>query len=818
MGSSWVSHHTAMAGLLLALLALVSTATAIEPWTLGDLGGSGFASKIYDDLDTDVSIASRPEHSPRSNVQKQEQALPHWEAADLTRRYQEEQKLKTHRCRNFMGREVPCSGPPHLIHPGQIHQGLQTVGLGSQQPKMCETPGCIGVSHMLLENMDQSVSPCDDFYQFVCGGFEERVAIPDDRSSWSQFSVIDKELQQQLRALLESPPPPAEAPVFKKVRSVYHACMNEPLIEEIGLQPLKDKLRSMGGWPVLEGNDWQEDEFSWIETTYKFRENSYSTDLLIDFSIGTDIKNSSWRVIDIDQASLGQAQTYLVKGLSDRTVSAYYKYMVNVAVLLGAERSVAERELKDSIEFEMELARASMPREMRRDSNRMYNPMMIRDLNEYAPMVPWLEYINKILTPEILVVKDTERVILDEPGYLRNLTEILKRTPKRTIANYMFFRAASSSLGFFTKAARKVQEDYSQELTGTTSTTPRWKQCVGTASGIFSSVVGHLYVKKHFKEEAKRAMDEMVRDIRGEMDVILKNIQWMDDKTRVRAREKLRTMREYIGYPDELLQVHLLEEVYKDLEVSPLKHFENGIEVGKWSTTYVWSKIREKIDKTDWKRHDQPAIVNAFYSPLENSIQFPAGILQGNFFGADRPAYMNYGAIGWVIGHEITHGFDDQGRTFDSTGNLANWWERSTEENYLEKAQCIIWQYGNYTARPPVSINLNGINTQGENIADNGGIKEAYNAYQSWTKRNGAEPRLPGFAEYTPEQMFWISAGNTWCSKYRPLALERRIRTGAHSPGPFRVKGPFSNSPDFSRDFHCPIGSTMNPTSKCEVW
>ena len=202
-----------------------------------------------------------------------------------------------------------------------------------------------------------------------------------------------------------------------------------------------------------------------------------------------------------------------------------------------------------------------------------------RDLKEYAPMVPWLEYINNILTPEILVVEDTERVILDEPGFLKNLTEILKRTPKRTIANYMFFRAASSSLGFFTEAARKVQEDYSQELTGTTSKvgksqnitnistktfqTPRWKQCVGTASGIFSSVVGHLYVKKHFKEEAKRAMDEMVRDIRGEMDVILKNIEGMDDKTRVRAREKLRTMKEYIGYPDELLQVHLLEEVYK---------------------------------------------------------------------------------------------------------------------------------------------------------------------------------------------------------------------------------------------------------------
>merc|ERR1711899_164378 len=810
-----------MAGLHMALLMLVGSASAIEPWTLGDLGGSLVGpSKVYDDLDTDVSIARRPEHSARSSAPKKEPVLPYWEEADLTRRYEEQQKMNAHRCRNFMGREVPCSGPPSIVHPGQLHPGLlpsEIVELGSNQKKMCETPGCIGVSHMLLDNMDQSVSPCDDFYQFVCGGFEERVAIPDDRSAWSQFSVIDKELQQQLRALLETPPPPSEANVFKKVRSVYSACMNTPLIEQIGLQPLKDKLKSMGGWPVLEGNDWSESEFDWIETTYKFRKNSYSTDTLINFSIGTDIKNSSWRVIDIDQASLGQAQTYLVKGLEDRTMAAYYKYMVNVAVLLGAERSVAEREMKESIEFEIELAHASTPREMRRDSNRMYNPMMIRDLKEYAPMVPWLEYINNILTPEILVVDDTERVILDEPGYMRNLTKILKRAPKRTIANYMFFRAASSSLGFFTEAARKVQEDYSKELTGTTSTTPRWKQCVGTASGIFSSVIGHLYVKKHFKEEAKRAMDEMVRDIRAEMDVILKSIKWMDDKTRVRAREKLRTMREYIGYPEELLQVHLLEEVYKDLEVSPEKHFENGIEVGKWSTTYVWSKIREKIDKTDWKRHDQPAIVNAFYSPLENSIQFPAGILQGIFFNKDRPNYMNYGSIGWVIGHEITHGFDDQGRQYNYEGNLDNWWELETFIKFLNKTNCIIQQYGNYTVKELGDLNLNGITTQGENIADNGGIKEAYRAYDRWVERHGNEERLPGL-DLNQKQLFWLSSANVWCSKYRPKSLERRIRTGAHSPGMFRVKGPFSNSKEFAKDFNCPLGSTYNPANKCEVW
>merc|ERR1711874_625336 len=183
----------------------------------------------------------------------------------------------------------------------------------------------------------------------------------------------------------------------------------------------------------------------------------------------------------------------------------------------------------------------------------------------------------------------------------------------------------------------------------------------------------------------------------------------------------------------------------------------------------------------------------------------------------NQGTYMNYGGIGWVIGHEITHGFDDQGRQFDAAGNLANWWEDATKDKFLDKANCIIWQYGNYTANS-VNKTLNGVNTQGENIADNGGIKEAYRAYDSWVKRHGEEPRLPGLQSYTPHQMFWISAANTWCSKYRNKALEKRIKTGAHSPGMFRVQGPFANSREFAEDFKCPTGTNMNPVKKCEVW
>jgi len=690
-------------------------------------------------------------------------------------------------------------------------------GLRAEENDVCLTQGCIGAANMLLENMNRTADPCEDFYQFACGGFEERVIIPDDRSSRSQFAVIGDKLIQQLRMILEHEAEEGESRVFTMARNVYKACMDLDKIEDIGLGPLKDVLHSMGGWPVLEGESWDEDGFDWVSTVYTFRKNGYSTDYLIDFSIVTDSKNSSWRVIDIDQASLGMSREYLVNGIEDEDVNSYYNYMVNVAVLLGADRTTAERELKESLLFEIELAHASKPREERRNATRLYNPMMIKDLHTLAPMVPWLDYINNILTKDLLQVEETERVIVDEPGYLRNLTQLLPKIKKRTIANYMYWRAARASLGYFTEAAKKIQLDYSKNITGTKSRTPRWRECTGAASSSFASPIGNMYVTKYFNRDAKAAMDEMVKDIRKEFDIILDEIDWMDEETRRRAKRKLSTMKEYIGYPQEIMVDSNLEDLYEGLYIKPDDHFRNGINMSIWGTNYAWKKLREKVDKTDWKRHGRPAVVNAFYSSIENSIQFPAGILQGNFFGSNRPSYLNYGAIGWVIGHEITHGFDDQGRQYDADGNLSNWWDDMTKDNFLKKANCIIWQYGNYTAKA-VNKKLNGINTQGENIADNGGLKEAYKAYSAWTKRHGEEPRLPGLQDYSPHQMFWISAANTWCSKYRDKSLEMRIKTGAHSPGMFRVQGPFSNSKEFAKDFHCPLGTRMNPVDKCEVW
>jgi membrane metallo-endopeptidase-like protein 1 len=663
--------------------------------------------------------------------------------------------------------------------------------------------------------MDRNVEPCDDFYRFACGGFLKSTVIPDDKVSVTSFSVISDEVQEQLRTSIEEPSSPNEPKPFRLAKNLYKICMDEKAIEEQGLDPLLKLLKLLGGWPVLEGESWNENEFDWILTTYKFRDMGYSVDYFLDFSIGVDLKNSTQRVIDLDQASLGLSREYLSKGMDEKIVKAYYSYMVDIAVILGADKEYAEKELNASLAFEMQLSNISLPNEKRRNATLLYNPMTITELSKNYPSIPWKEYFSRLLPPSIQV-QENEMAIVNVPSYIKDLENLLKNTPKRTQANYVMWRAAAASVSYLTEEVRKRQLAYSTVLSGRTERESRWKECVDIVSGSLSLSVGALYVRKYFHEDAKKNAVEMVTDIRNQFKQILRNVSWMDEETKKSALDKAMSMSSHIAYPDELLDDSKLEEFYKDLELAEDNYLQSILNLTLFGTEYSFSKLRKPVNKSDWVTHGRPAVVNAFYSSIENSIQFPAGILQGIFFSNDRPKYMNYGAIGFVIGHEITHGFDDQGRQFDKEGNLVDWWAPSTKEKYLEKASCIINQYGNYKV-DEVNATLNGINTQGENIADNGGIKEAYYAYLDWTKRNGQEQRLPDL-DWSPRQMFWISAANTWCSTYRPEALKLRITTGFHSPGEFRILGPLSNMPEFAEDFNCPIGSKMNPEKKCAVW
>ncbi|XP_055637521.1 neprilysin-2 isoform X1 [Toxorhynchites rutilus septentrionalis] len=698
----------------------------------------------------------------------------------------------------------------------------KNIKFGSNDAKgsdfLCLSPGCIHSASKALEQMDSSVEPCDDFYNYACGKFLKNTNIPDEKVSVNTFSVIGDRLQEQLRSLVSEEIGETEATPFKLAKNLFKLCMNKTRIEEKGIKPLLDILESLGGWPVLKGDQWDQDSsWTWVKSVGDFRQQGYSTDYFFDFSVGTDLKNSTRRIIDTDQAALGISREYLVKGMDSPIVSAYYSYMVDMAVLLGAEEERAKRELLDSLNFEIALANISLPNEKRRNATALYNPMTVKEFQLKYPYTDWVKYFNVILKDTGIAIDENEVIIVSVPTFMEQLGPLLQNTPKRTMANYVMWRISGFSSFFLTEKLRKRQLQYTTALSGKQEQEPRWKECVDITAGSLPISVGAQYIRKYFQEKSKRTALDMVNDIKAVFVDILKKVDWMDEVTRQSALEKVASMVTHIGYPDELMDDNKIADYYKDLQFKKEDDYLTTIlYMNQFGTTKAFRKLRLPVNKTDWITHSRPAVVNAFYSSIENSIQFPAGILQGQFFSYDRPKYMNYGAIGFVIGHEITHGFDDQGRQFDKNGNLIEWWQPDTKKAYLEKARCIIEQYGNYT-EPNVKLNLNGINTQGENIADNGGIKEAYYAYKRWSEKNGPEPRLPGL-DMTPEQMFWLSAAQTWCSVYRPETMKMRITTGVHSPGQFRVLGPMSNMIEFSKDFNCPTGSPMNPVQKCEVW
>ncbi|VVC41913.1 Peptidase M13, C-terminal domain,Peptidase M13,Metallopeptidase, catalytic domain [Cinara cedri] len=291
----------------------------------------------------------------------------------------------------------------------------------------------------------------------------------------------------------------------------------------------------------------------------------------------------------------------------------------------------------------------------------------------------------------------------------------------------------------------------------------------------------------------------------------------MDSATKKYALDKAEAIEEFVAYPDELLDVRMVDGYYSSLRLDDGDYLGTMLRLSRFEYDKYFERLHVPVNKSDWVTHGRAVVLNAFYNIVENSIQFPAGILQGMFFSADRPNYMNFGSIGYVIGHEITHGFDDKGRMYDKTGSMRNWWRRETSKRFTERALCMVRQYNGFEM---AGQNVNGMQTLDENIADNGGVMLAYRAYSRWSAAcaGGPEPRLPGLDRYTPRQMFWISSANVWCSVYRPEAIRKFLQTNQHSPGRFRVIGSFQNQREFAEDFRCPVGSYMNPAKKCKVW
>ncbi|GJQ69916.1 Nep2 [Trypoxylus dichotomus] len=693
-----------------------------------------------------------------------------------------------------------------VIHSSSRYENTKNV---------CLTEECVNIAAKLLTFVNKSADPCEDFYEFSCGTFMKTTNIPDEKQMVSTITEIEDLVLEQLRTVIEMPIQESDSKALVLSKKYYKACIDTKSIDNMALTHMQAFLAQFGDWPVVRADNWNEAEFDWVQTIGLIEKEGFNSNLLMSLAIGVDSKNSSKRIITIDEADLAVDRPYLTVNDEDEIVQAYYSYMVDVAVIFGANEAIAKEELWKSLKFEMELANMSLPNEGRQDPWALYNTMTLADLERKYKFIPWTRYINLILAPHDTITPE-EVVSISVPEYITDLEKLLKKTPKRVVANYLLWRIIDSSAKLLTKEIRERRFKFQYLITGQVTQTPRWIYCIDKVSERLDVAVGALYIRNYFPESAKKSVEDIIIKIQDEFKEILQKVTWMDSTTKNNALNKLASMRTIVAYPSELHDYEKLNEFYDTLEIDSRFYLRATLNITKFYNSYTVRTLRLPVNTTSWIEHAGASIVNAFYQPSENSISFPAGILQGIFFHENRPNYINYGGIGYTAGHEITHGFDNEGRHYDANGNMVNWWDEETTKSFNAKTKCIIDQYNNYTV-PEVGLQVSGVSTLPENIADIGGIKEAYFAYEKFIKEKGEEKRLPAL-NYSNRQMFWISAGVSWCTKYRTEALKRQVLTDDHAPERYRVWGPVRNMPEFARDFKCNRNTKMNPDKKCYLW
>uniref|UniRef100_A0A915BWX3 M13 family peptidase n=1 Tax=Parascaris univalens TaxID=6257 RepID=A0A915BWX3_PARUN len=688
------------------------------------------------------------------------------------------------------------------------------------------SPGFLKVSKHLLSSINSKVDPCEDFFQFACGRWVHENEIPKDLSSYGHFAKLREKVSAEMKRLFESKEKsPSKA--INNIRQIYQGCMDVERINKQRGMELLEAIKEMGYWPIIHADLWRPEHFDLTDLLISVGV-SRAVDVFVDVYVSPDQRNVSRRMIHIDQGSLGLGASsrdyYLNVTRYAKQVIAYHNYITQKILLIaedaGRPTKVADivDQIDEIVEFEKALAEIMISEDQRRNYTKLYNVHKLSELGNLLPVVDWDRYFRALMPFDLHSYLDADPdIIVNEVDFLKRLATLLEATESRIIANYIIWRYTSA--WSFQLGARydDAQQEFLRMLIGKRAKSPRWKDCSSAASGRMSYAAGALYVRAHFNKADKSVALAMIDDLHTAFREMVRNSDWMDNRTKHIAIEKSKAMQSLIGYPDFIYSDKELDDYYKELKLEPGETYASMVQkTSRWAQQRSFRRLLEPVDRSEFGISS--STVNAFYSSLKNGITFPAAILQAPLFDRSFPKAVNYGAIGSVIGHEITHGFDDQGSQFDKEGNLADWWDNVTSKRFTERTKCIIEQYNGYSV-PGTGLHINGRLTLGENIADNGGIKEAYHAYKRYVEKLGhEEKRLPGLEQYTNDQIFFISYAQTWCGHSKPEATIRQLLTDPHAPLRFRVNGVVVNQPEFANAFHCPVGSPMNPEKRCVVW
>ncbi len=680
----------------------------------------------------------------------------------------------------------PAAGPP----PAPPSAAARTAAPPAPQglPVVETKLANVGLDEAAL---DRSASPCEDFYQFACGGWLAKAEIPGDEASWMRsFNEIDRRNEAELRRILEEAAQAGDRdPVSKKIGAYYGSCMDEAAVEAAGAKPIADLLAKARRVRDPKGVGALVTEL-----------HSRRIWALFDIASAQDMKDATRVIAQLDQNGLGLPDRDYYVNEDDKSKSirkTYEEHVARMMRLAGAQEAAAKAAALDVMQIETELAKASKTRVERRDPKGLYNKLDRAALAKAAPEFPWDAYFQGLGRP------DVKEVNVTSVRFFEGLSRLLRSAKPAAWQNYLAWHVVRSSAPALPKAF--VDESFALQsaLTGQKEVRPRWKRCVDATDNALGELLAQPFVKTSFPGESKPAAEAMVREVSDAFAREVRALDWMDEGTRQRALAKLGAMAYLIGYPDKW-------RTY-DFEVDPRSYAKNALAARAFHTRWDLGKIDKPVDRDEWQM--SPPSVNAYYDPQRNHMVFPAGILQPPFYSVTSGVAVNLGGIGMVVGHELTHGFDDEGSQFDQKGNLEDWWSKEVAAAFKEKTGCVEAQYSAYEALP--GLKLNGKLTLGENIADLGGLKLAFMAYRTMRKGAAEQTVAGGFTE---DQQFFLAHGQAWCGKMRDEALRLMVQVNPHSPPRFRVNGPLANLPEFGEAFKCASGTPMRPAKTCTVW
>jgi len=633
---------------------------------------------------------------------------------------------------------------------------LMTPAFSSEK----DTPLNAGIK---VANLDTTVSPKDDFYQYACGGWMKNNPLTGEYSRFGSFDKLAENNRKQLRGLIEeiATKPALKGTVEQKIGDVYNLAMDSTKLNADGFKPIQADLKKIAGIKNVQ------DIVKLVPELILSGLDTYFT-----VYVDADPMNSSLELVQTHQSglSLGQRDYYLENDAHTKEIRDKYKaHVVKMFSLVGFTPADAQKNMEAVLTIETRLAKVAYDKVKLRDPHANYNKMTVADFQVLVPEIKWNDYFTALGLKNINDVNVSQKETMVEVG------KIIATEPIAAQIAYLQWKLIDESAAYLSDPIYAQNFDfYGMTLSGKKEQSPRWKRAVGTVDGVLGEAVGQMYVKKYFPAEAKERMLKLVHNLQVSLGERIKALPWMGDSTKVKAIEKLNAFYVKIGYPDKWRD-------YTDLEITKDSYYANIQRASKFEHAYRFAKAGKKVDKTEWQM--TPQTVNAYYNPSTNEICFPAGILQYPFFDMKADDAFNYGAIGVVIGHEMTHGFDDQGRQFDKEGNLKDWWTAQDGKKFDVRAKVMADYFDSIAVAP--GVHGNGKFTLGENIADHGGLQVSFQAFKNATT-NAPLSSMDGF---TPEQRFFLAYANVWAGNVRPEEILKRTKSDPHSLGKWRVDG-----------------------------